>query len=149
MRLVRLLANLVQRPADRLARAQTDLAKLSPVHQIERREQALREQQRRLHSALTLRLQMSQSRLNATRGRERIERALANRFAEQGRKLESQHQRLVALSPESVLTRGYSITRDAASGAILRSAAEAAVQQKVTIQLGSGKLAGRVEEVSP
>lgn len=92
---------------------------------------------------------MSQSRLNATRGRERIERALANRFAEQGRKLESQHQRLVALSPESVLTRGYSITRDAASGAILRSAAEAAVQQKVTIQLGSGKLAGRVEEVSP
>ena len=73
----------------------------------------------------------------------------ANRFVEQGRKLESQHQRLVALSPESVLTRGYSITRDAASGAILRSAAEAAVQQKVTIQLGSGKLAGRVEEVSP
>ncbi len=149
MRLVRLLANLVQRPADRLARALTDLAKLSPVHQIERREQALREQQRRLHSALTLRLQMSQSRLNATRGRERIERALANRFVEQGRTLESQHQRLVALSPESVLTRGYSITRDAASGAILRSAAEAAVQQKVTIQLGSGKLAGRVEEVSP
>ena len=48
-----------------------------------------------------------------------------------------------------MLTRGYSITRDAASGAILRSAAEAAVQQKVTIQLGSGKLAGRVEEVSP
>src|SRR5213080_5601873 len=148
MRLVRLLANLVQRPADRLARAQTDLAKLSPVHQIERREQALREQQRRLHSALTLRLQMSQSRLNATRGRERIERALANRFAEQGRKLESQHQRLVALSPESVLTRGYSITRDAKSGAILRSASEAAVEQRVTIQLGSGKLAGRIEEVS-
>ena len=29
------------------------------------------------------------------------------------------------------------------------AAAEAAVQQKVTIQLGSGKLAGRVEEVSP
>jgi exodeoxyribonuclease VII large subunit len=149
MRLVRLLANLVQRPADRLARAQTDLAKLSPVHQIERREQALREQQRRLHSALTLRLQMSQARLNATRGKERIERALANRLAEQSRKLESQHQRLVALSPESVLTRGYSITRDAASGAILRSAAEAAVQQKITIQLGSGNLGGRVEEVSP
>ena len=148
MRLLRWLSTLIQRPTERLARAQADLAKLSPVHQIERREQALREQRRRLHSALTLRLQMSQARLNATRGEERIERALANRFAEQARRLQSQHQRLVALSPESVLTRGYSITRDAKSGAILRSASEAAVEQRVTIQLGSGKLAGRIEEVS-
>src|SRR5438128_11871163 len=148
MRLLRWLSTLIQRPTERLARAQADLAKLSPVHQIERRKQALREQRRRLHSALTLRLQMSQARLNATRGEERIERALANRFAEQARRLQSQHQRLVALSPESVLTRGYSITRDAKSGAILRSASEAEVEQRVTIQLGSGKLAGRIEEVS-
>src|SRR5437899_8550096 len=148
MRLLRWLSTLIQRPTERLARAQADLAKLSPVHQIERREQALREQRRRLHSALTLRLQMSQARLNATRGEERIERALANRFAEQARRLQSQHQRLIALSHESVLTRGYSITRDAKSGAILRSASEAAVEQRVTIQLGSGKLAGRIEEVS-
>src|SRR5438094_7094019 len=148
MRLLRWLSTLIQRPTERLARAQADLAKLSPVHQIERREQALREQRRRLHSALTLRLQMSQARLNATRGEERIERALANRFGEQARRLQSQHQRLVALSPESVLTRGYSITRDAKSGAIIRSASEAAVEQRVTIQLGSGKLAGRIEEVS-
>ena len=149
MRLVRLLATVVQRPADRLARAQADLAKLSPVHQIERRELALREQQRRLHAAVTLKMQSSRSRLAATGGKERIERAIANRLAESARKLESQRQRLVALSPESVLTRGYSITRDAASGTILRSASEAAVEQRVTIQLGSGKLAGRIEEVSP
>src|SRR5437660_10435384 len=106
MRLLSWLSTLIQRPTERLARAQADLAKLSPVHQIERREQALREQRRRLHSALTLRLQISQARLSATRGEERIERALANRFAEQARRLQSQHQRLVALSPESVLTRG-------------------------------------------
>src|SRR2546423_14838805 len=149
MRLVRRRATRVRRPADRLARAQTDLAKLSPVHQIERREQALREQRRRLHSALTLRLQMSQARLSATRGEERIERALANRFAEQARRLQSQHQRLVALSPEPVLTRGYSINRDAKNGAILRSPSETAAEQRATIQLGSGKLAGRSEEPSP
>ncbi len=149
MRLVRLLTTVVQRPADRLARAQADLAKLSPVHQIERRELALREQQRRLHAAVTLKMQSSRSRLAATGGMERIERAIANRLAESARKLESQRQRLVALSPESVLTRGYSITRDASSGTILRSASEAAVEQRVTIQLGSGKLAGRIEEVSP
>src|SRR5438132_5654514 len=148
MRLLRWLSTLIQRPTERLARAQADLAKLSPVHQIERREQALREQRRRLHSALTLRLQIRQARLSATRGEERIERALANRFAEQARRLQSQQQRLIALSPESVLTRGYSVTRDAKSGAILRSASEAEVEQRVTIQLGSGKLAGRIEEVS-
>jgi len=149
MRLLRLLTTLIQRPADRVARAQADLAKLSPLHQIERRELALREQQRRLHAAVTLRLQVSRGRLAATGGQERIERALANRFAEQARRLDGQRQRLVALSPESVLTRGYSITRDAATGVILRSAAQAAIEQKVTIQLGSGKLAGRVEEVQP
>lgn len=149
MRLARLLTTIVQRPADRLARAQADLGKLSPVHQIERRELALREQQRRLHAAVTLKMQASRSRLAATGGMERIQRAIANRVAESARKLESQHQRLVALSPESVLTRGYSITRDAVSGAILRSAAQAAVEQRVTIQLGSGKLGGRIEEVSP
>ena len=149
MRVVRLLTTVVQRPADRLARAKADLAKLSPVHQIERRELALREQQRRLHAAVTLKIQASRSRLAATGGVERIERAIANRLAESVRKLESQRQRLVALSPESVLTRGYSITRDAVSGAILRSAAETAVEQRVTIQLGSGRLAGRIEEVSP
>src|SRR5690348_5947745 len=149
MRLVRLLATVIQRPSDRLTRAQADLAKLSPVHQIERRELALREQQRRLHAAVTLKMQASRSRLAATGGTERIERAIANRLAESARKLESHRQRLVALSPESVLTRGYSITRDAVTGAILRSAAEAAVGERVTIQLGSGRLGGRVEEVSP
>ena len=147
MRLLRLLTTLIQRPADRVARAQADLAKLSPVHQIERRELALREQQRRLRAAVTLRLQVSRGRLAATGGQERIERALANRISEEARRLEGQRRRLVALSPESVLTRGYSITRDAATGVILRSAAQASVEQKVTIQLGSGTLGGRVEEV--
>src|SRR5690349_5036774 len=111
MRLVRLLATIIQRPSDRLTRAQADLAKLSPVHQIERRELALREQQRRLHAAVTLKMQASRSRLAATGGTERIERAIANRLAESARKLESHRQRLVALSPESVLTRGYKIGR--------------------------------------
>src|SRR5213080_3877156 len=149
MRLLRLLANLVQRPADRLARAQTDLAKLSPVHQIERREQALREQQRRLHSALTLRLQMSQSRLNATRGRERIERALSERFAGAIRALGHREQRLAALSPDGVLARGYSITLDAESGTVIRSAAATKVNRRVRIRLASGRIGARVEEVSP
>ena len=135
--------------SDRLTRAKADIGRLSPIRQLERREQALREQQRRLHAALTLKLKVSQTRLAATGGLERISRVLQNRFSEKARRLESQRQRLVALSPLSVLSRGYSITRDAASRTILRAAIEAAVDQKVTIQLGSGSLAGRVDEVKP
>src|SRR5437762_8792256 len=97
MRLLRWLSTLIQRPTERLARAQADLAKLSPVHQIERRELGLREQQRRLRAAVTLRLQVRCSRLAATVGQERIERALANRFAEQARRLQSHHQPRVPL----------------------------------------------------
>ncbi|HKW70398.1 MAG TPA: exodeoxyribonuclease VII large subunit [Candidatus Dormibacteraeota bacterium] len=135
--------------SDRLTRAKADIGRLSPIRQLERREQALREQQRRLHAALTLKLKVSQTRLAATGGLERISRVLQNRFSEKARRLESQRQRLVALNPLSVLSRGYSITRDAASRTILRAAIEAAVDQKVTIQLGSGSLAGRVDEVKP
>ena len=135
--------------SDRLTRAKADIGRLRPIRQLERREQALREQQRRLHAALTLKLKVSQTRLAATGGLERISRVLQNRFSEKARRLESQRQRLVALNPLSVLSRGYSITRDAASRTILRAAIEAAVDQKVTIQLGSGSLAGRVDEVKP
>ena len=135
------------REGDRLTRAKADMARLSPIRQVERREERLREQTRRMHAALTLKLRLSQARLTATGGIERIDRVLANRFNDLARRLEGQRKRLVALSPDSVLTRGYSITRDALSGAILRAAAEASVGQKVTIQLGSGRLGGRVEEV--
>ncbi len=135
--------------SDRLARAKADIARLSPVRQLERREQALREQQRRLHAALTVKLRVSQARLDATGGPDRFHRILTNRLSEQARRVEGQRQRLVALSPQSVLRRGYSITRDAASGAILRAAIEATVGQKITVQLGSGGLAGRVDEVRP
>jgi len=135
------------READRLNRAQGDIARLSPIRQLERRELAVRDLQRRMHAALNLRLSVAQATLTATGGRERIQRLLANRLADQARRLEGQRRRLVALSPDSVLTRGYSITRDAATGAILRSAAEARVDQGISIQLGSGKLAGRVEGV--
>ena len=107
----------------------------------------MRDQHRRLHAALTLRLRMSHARLAASGGHERIKRALTSRLAHEAARLEGQRQRLVALGPESVLSRGYSITRDAGSGAILRTATDAAVDQDVTIQLGSGRLAARVEDV--
>jgi exodeoxyribonuclease VII large subunit len=44
-----------------------------------------------------------------------------------------------------VLTRGYSITLDEA-GRVLRSAAETAPGRAITVRLGTGSLAARVEE---
>lgn len=148
-RLERELGRRFQEETNRLVRARADIARLSPVRQLERRRQGLREQQRRLHAALTLKLQVSAGRLQATGGKERIQRALAARFGQHSRWLDGQRQRLVALSPQSVLGRGYSITRDAATGAVLRAASESARDRKVSIQLASGRLGAKVEEIEP
>src|SRR3989441_5779742 len=50
-RLVQLLPAIVRRRTDRLAQAAANLARLSPVQQIARREEALRERARRLQAA--------------------------------------------------------------------------------------------------
>jgi exonuclease VII large subunit len=48
-----------------------------------------------------------------------------------------------------VLARGYSITTDVGSGAVLRSSGGTAVDRKLRIRLASGHLGARVEEVEP
>jgi exodeoxyribonuclease VII large subunit len=52
--------------------------------------------------------------------------------------------RLRALGPEQVLARGYSITRDAATGRILRAAAETAPGRKLLTRLKSGEVGSTV-----
>jgi exodeoxyribonuclease VII large subunit len=54
-------------------------------------------------------------------------------------------RRLNSLGPEQVLARGYSITTDAASGIILRSAAKVKAGQKVKTRLTDGEFSSRVE----
>ena len=78
----------------------------------------------------------------------RLERALAERFAAATRGLEHRRQRLVALSPDGVLSRGYSITLDAETGAVLRSAADTAVGRRLEIRLFEGRVGSRVDEVT-
>ena len=148
-RMLQLLPALVRQRVDRLARAAMELGRLSPVAQVARREEALRERARRLEGVARARLVRGQNALAARRAPDRLERALAERFAAVARGLDHRRQRLVALSPDAVLSRGYSITQDAESGAVLRSAAATAVSRKVRIRLGSGRLGARVEEVEP
>jgi exodeoxyribonuclease VII large subunit len=148
-RLEREVGRRFRQETERLARARTNIARLSPIRQLERREQHVRDQQRRLHTALAVRLRMGQARLVASGGVDRVRRVLISRLAREAGRLEGQRQRLVALSPDSVLSRGYSITRDKRTGAILRAAAEASVDQDVTVQLGSGGLDAKVKAVRP
>jgi exodeoxyribonuclease VII large subunit len=146
-RAAQLLPALVRQRVERLARAAIELQRLSPLAQVARREDALRERGRRLGSAALARLTRSRSALAGRRAADRLDRALADRFAIATRGLEHRRQRLVALSPDAVLSRGYSITQDAESGAVLRSSAGTAIDRRLRIRLGAGRLGARVEEV--
>jgi exodeoxyribonuclease VII large subunit len=148
-RVIQLLPALVRLRSERLARAATDLARLSPVQQVARREDALREQARRLGAAASARLARSRTALAGRRAAERLERALTKRFDTATRALEHRRDRLTALSPDGVLARGYSITQDADSGAVLRSSVATAVNRRLRIRLAAGHLGARVEEVEP
>jgi exodeoxyribonuclease VII large subunit len=146
-RVAQLLPALVRQRVDRLARAAIELQRLSPLAQVARREEALRERGRRLSSAAVARLTRSRNALAGRRAAHRLDRALSERFAVATRGLEHRRQRLVALSPDAVLSRGYSITQDAESGAVLRSSAGTAINRRLRIRLGAGRLGAKVEEV--
>ena len=148
-RLMQVMPNLVRSRSERLVRARADLARLSPVQQVARRLEALLERGRRVDAAAAARLARSRNLFASRRASDRLDRALAARFGAAVRGLEHRRSRLVALSPDSVLSRGYSITQDAASGAVVRSAADTSRGRKVRIRLGSGRLGAQVEEVEP
>ena len=148
-RMLQVLPALVRQRTERLARAAGELSRLSPVAQVARREEALRERGRRLVGAAVARLTRSRNALASRRAADRLERALSERFSAANRALEHRRQRLVALSPDGVLARGYSITQDAESGAVLRSSAATAAGRKLRIRLAAGRLGAKVEEVEP
>jgi exodeoxyribonuclease VII large subunit len=53
--------------------------------------------------------------------------------------------RLRLLSPINILERGYSITSDASTGKVIRSAAEVAFGQKLRTRFGRGEIQSVVE----
>jgi exodeoxyribonuclease VII large subunit len=146
-RMVQLLPTLVRHRVERLARAAAELGRLSPLAQVARREDALRERGRRLIGAASARLTRGRNALASRRAAARLDRALAERFAAAAQGLEHRKQRLVALSPDGVLSRGYSITQDAESGAVLRASRVTSVNRRIRIRLGAGRLGARVDEV--
>lgn len=148
-RLGQVLPNLLRVRTERLARARADVARLSPIQQISRRAEALREKARRADAAAAARVERARHQLASRRAADRLDRALTARFTAAGRGLEHRRERLVALSPDSVLARGYSITQDAESGTVVRAASAVARGRPLRIRLASGRLGARVEEVEP
>ena len=71
--------------------------------------------------------------------------AVERRLNDNGRKLHTLAQRLNTLSPLATLERGYSISRKT-DGAVLTSADQVSVGDRIEIQLSDGHLACRVEE---
>ena len=97
------------------------LARLRPRQLVQQRRELLRQEQRRLCEQARHRLREWQNRLGEIETRLRL------------------------LGPEQVLARGYSITMDAMTGKVLRSAASAKAGQKLKTRLKTGEVRSRVE----
>ena len=146
-RLLQVLPALVRSREQRLLRARADVARLSPVAQLSRRSEALADRSRRIDASAAGRLNRSRNLLASRRAEDRIGRAVLARFSNAARGLDHRRERLIALSPDSVLSRGYSITQDAETGAVLRAASDTKAGRGVRIRLASGRVGARVEDV--
>lgn len=69
-----------------------------------------------------------------------LERATSAALGRIRERLGRVSMRLGLLSPEHVLSRGYSITRDAATGRVLRRADEVRPGQRVRTRLAAGEM---------
>jgi exodeoxyribonuclease VII large subunit len=76
---------------------------------------------------------------------ERLREQTLHRLRESRNRLDALATRLRLLGPEQVLARGYSITMDAQSGAVLRAATEARPGQRLKTRLKTGGIASVVE----
>jgi exodeoxyribonuclease VII large subunit len=120
------------------------LARLHPRRRLNDSLQRLDDLQtgllRNLRSAVRTRRQLLEN-LAGRFGRARPSQLLkARREA-----LRQLQRRLQSLGPEQVLARGYSITTDAATGKVLRDAAEVKTGKKLNTRLAKGQLTSRVE----
>lgn len=128
----------------RLDEAQTSL--LRCVRQGARQQRQtwrnLAERLARVRPAALLRQKREMFQQADQRLRERARQRLEDRRAQ----LDTLEVRLRLLGPEQVLGRGYSITTDAASGQVLRAAAEVKAGQRLKTRLKAGEVLSKVEE---
>jgi exodeoxyribonuclease VII large subunit len=106
----------------RLARTEATLVKFHPRHLVDLKRQKLADLSRRMDVSIRTDLQA------------RVQRIVA---------LE---RHLNAVSPQAVLNRGYSITTRKKTGAIIRSARETRVGERLATQFADGTVESTVED---
>jgi exodeoxyribonuclease VII large subunit len=77
--------------------------------------------------------------------RERLDELARHRMREWQNRLETLEARLRLLGPEQVLARGYSITMDAKTGKVLRSAKSVKPGQQLKTRLKEGEVRSTAE----
>ena len=87
---------------------------------------------------------LKQRRESLEMNRRRLRELARVRFKDLKNRLAATEARLRLLGPEQVLSRGYSITMDAASGTVLRDAAKVKPGQKLKTRLQTGEVLSRV-----
>src|SRR2546423_2826865 len=146
IRLTQALPALLRLRSDRLERCRAELARLNPARQVVLRHDHLVRLGDRLENAAQRTIRSRTTQLEARRAPVRVDRALSDRLRAAQTGLAHRGGRLDALSPQRVLSRGYSITTDEA-GRVLRSGAETNVGRGVHVRLAAGRLRARVEEI--
>ncbi len=81
------------------------------------------------------------------RGERRLREQIRGQLGDLRTTVAAAEARLKLLGPDQVLARGYSITMDAASGAVLRSSTDASAGQKLKTRLAKGEVFSKVEKV--
>lgn len=129
-------------------------------------ELSLRDIEDRLRELVAQRIQAGQKRLTELAGRRvfrvplervrtheqklddlsaRMQRALKRRIAQAGERLQATAGRLESLSPLNVLSRGYSLTRKQADGAVIRRSEQVKAGDLLVTRLQEGEIVSRVE----
>jgi len=76
----------------------------------------------------------------------RLREQARHQMRERQHDLNALGSRLRLLGPEQVLSRGYSITLDAATGKVLRDATEVKAGQRLKTRLKKGEISSSVEK---
>lgn len=93
---------------------------------------------------LKLRARIDRERRDIENARGLLRRKARENLKERAAKIKSLAAQLRLLSPQKTLDRGYSITTDAESGAVLRDPAKVAPSQKIRTRLAKGSIDSKV-----
>ncbi|WP_428937098.1 exodeoxyribonuclease VII large subunit [Fontivita pretiosa] len=167
MRLRRGLRNLVHQAAQRLASIQRHEFFRRPTDRLNQLRQLLDDRQRSLHFAAAQRLRAASARLarlesllvechpkhlvdlkrqRLTELSGRLAVAVRHDIDRRTQRIESLGRHLEAVSPQSVLRRGYTITMRKKDGTIIRSAQGAKVGERLLTRFADGTIESVVED---